>query len=98
MELMWLEGLGLCGRGDAGRLTVSGYTAIDGDKPVNASGGCMAAHPVLVAGLNRIIECVLQLRGDAGDHQVEGVGTAVAQGLNGPCGQSQCVWVLGGEA
>jgi acetyl-CoA C-acetyltransferase len=65
---------------------------------VNASGGCLCGHPVLVAGLNRIIECVLQLRGDAGDRQVEGVRTAVAQGINGPCGQSHCVWVLGGEA
>ena len=98
MELMWLEGLGLCGRGKAGRMTEAGDTALGGRKPVNASGGCMAAHPVLVAGLNRVIECALQLRGDAGEHQVDGVNTAVAQGANGPCGQSQCVWVLGGGA
>jgi acetyl-CoA C-acetyltransferase len=98
MELMWLEGLGLCGRGKAGRMTEAGDTALGGRKPVNASGGCMAAHPVLVAGLNRVIECALQLRGDAGEHQVDGVNTAVAQGVNGPCGQSQCVWVLGGGA
>jgi acetyl-CoA C-acetyltransferase len=98
MELMWLEGLGLCGRGEAGELTTSGKTARGGELPVNASGGCISANPVLVAGLNRIIECVLQIRGGAGEHQVEGVKTAVAQGLNGPCGQSQCVWVLGGEA
>jgi len=98
MELMWLEGLGLCGRGEAGKMTEAGETALGGAKPVNASGGCMAGHPVLVAGLNRIIECALQLRGDAGEHQVDGVKTAVAQGVNGPCGQSQCVWVLGGGA
>ncbi len=98
MELMALEGLGLCGRGKAGELTDSGKTALDGDLPVNASGGCLSSNPVLVAGLNSIIECVLQIRGDAGEHQVEGVTTAVAQGVNGPCGQSQCVWVLGGEA
>jgi acetyl-CoA C-acetyltransferase len=98
MELMWLEGLGLCARGEAGAMTEAGETALGGSKPVNASGGCLAAHPVLVAGLNRIIECALQLRGDAAAHQVDGVRTAVAQGVNGPCGQSQCVWVLGGDA
>lgn len=98
MELMSLEGLGICDRGEGGTVTVSGLTALDGGLPVNASGGCISANPVLVAGLNRIIECVLQVRGDAGGHQVDGVRTAVAQGINGPCGQSQCVWVLGGEA
>jgi acetyl-CoA C-acetyltransferase len=51
----------------------------------------------LVAGLNRIIECALQVRGNAGEHQVDGVKTALAHGINGPCGQSHCVWVLGGE-
>jgi len=97
MELMWLEGLGFCERGEAGRLTASGATSLEGRLPVNASGGCLAGNPVLVAGLNRMIECALQVRGDAGEHQVEGVRTAVAHGINGPCGQSHCVWVLGGE-
>jgi acetyl-CoA C-acetyltransferase len=97
MEPLWLEGLGICERGEGGRLTESGKTALGGELPVNASGGCLAGNPVLVAGLNRIIECALQIRGDAGEHQVDGVKTAVAQGINGPCGQSHCVWVLGGE-
>lgn len=98
MELMWIEGLGLCGRGEAGAMTDSGDTAPGGGLPVNVSGGCISGDPVLVGGLNRIIECVLQLRGDAGERQVDGARTAVAQGMNGPCGQSQCVWVLGGDA
>jgi acetyl-CoA C-acetyltransferase len=97
MELMWLEGLGFCERGEGGKLTESGATALDGRVPVNASGGCLSAHPVIVAGLNRIIECVLQIRGEAGEHQVDGVSTALAQGINGPCGQSHCVWILGGD-
>lgn len=97
MELMWLEGLGFCERGEAGRLTESGRTALDGELPVNASGGCLSGNPVLVAGLNRIIEGALQVRGDAGEHQVDGVRTALAHGINGPCGQSHCVWILGGE-
>jgi len=97
MELMWLEGLGFCERGEGGKLTESGKTARGGELPVNASGGCLSGNPVLVAGLNRIIECALQVRGNAGEHQVDGVKTALAHGINGPCGQSHCVWVLGGE-
>ncbi|MEW6553930.1 MAG: thiolase family protein [Actinomycetota bacterium] len=97
MEPLWLEGLGICERGEGGKLTESGRTALDGELPVNASGGCLSGNPVLVAGLNRIIECALQIRGDAGEHQAERVKTAVAHGINGPCGQSHCVWVLGGE-
>ncbi len=76
MELMWLEGLGFCERGEGGKLTESGKTALGGELPVNASGGCLSGNPVLVAGLNRIIECALQIRGDAGEHQVDGVKTA----------------------
>lgn len=98
MELMWLEGLGLCARGEAATLSGSGRTQLGGDLPVNASGGCLSGNPVLVSGLNRIIECALQVRDDAGGHQAGPVKTAVAQGFNGPCGQSQCVWVLGGDA
>ncbi len=98
MELMWLEGLGFCERGDGGKLASSGATAMEGRIPVNPSGGCLSGNPVVVAGLNRIIECALQLRGDAGEHQVDGVRTALAHGINGPCGQSHCVWIMGGEA
>ncbi len=95
MELLWSEGLGFCGRGEGGKLFESGRTQMNGDLPINPSGGVLSAHPVLVAGLARVAECVLQVRGDAGAHQVEGVRTALAQGINGPCGQSHCVIVLG---
>jgi acetyl-CoA C-acetyltransferase len=97
MEPMWLEGLGFCEEGGGGALTESGKTAHEGSLPVNSSGGCLSGNPILVAGLNRIIECVLQIRGDAGEHQVDNVQTALAQGISGVCGQSHCVWILGGE-
>lgn len=95
MELMWLEGLGICEEGGAGRLTDSGFTAADGPLPVNRSGGCLSAHPVIVAGLTRLVEAALQVRGDAGARQVPDCRTALAHGINGPCGQSHCVMVIG---
>lgn len=94
-ELLWTEGLGLCGPGEGGKLVESGATQLAGDIPVNPSGGLLSAHTVIAAGLIRIAECVLQLRGEAGERQVRGARTALAHGVNGPCGQSHCVWVLG---
>lgn len=94
MEPLWLEGLGVCAPGQGASLIEKGITTMDGPLPVNPSGGVLSAHPVLVAGLARIIEATLQLRGEAGARQVPGARTALAHGINGPCGQSHCVWVL----
>ena len=93
-ELMWAEGLSFCEKGGGGRLTESGKTKMGGSMPINPSGGCLSAHAVIAAGLIRMAEAALQVRGEAGDRQVEGVKTALAHGVNGPCGQSHCVWIL----
>jgi acetyl-CoA C-acetyltransferase len=95
MEPLWLEGLGICDEGTACKNTADGLFNFDGDLPVNPSGGRLSANPVQVAGLAELAECVLQLRGEAGEHQVDGAKTAMAQGINGMCGQAHCVWVLG---
>jgi acetyl-CoA C-acetyltransferase len=94
-ELMWMEGLGFCDRGEAGRLIDRGVTKMGGRIPVNPSGGVLSGNPVNVAGLARVAEAVLQLRGEAGDRQVEGAKTALAHGVTGVCGQHQCVLILG---
>lgn len=94
-ELMWMEGLNLCARGKAGEMLTSGRTARDGELPVNPSGGVLGGNPLCVAGLARVIECFLQIRGAAGERQVpKPIRTALAQGCYGPAGQSQCVLVL----
>jgi acetyl-CoA C-acetyltransferase len=94
MELMWMEGLGLCGRGKGGEAIDSGMTQMGGPLPVNPSGGVLSAHAVQVAGLARIAEAVLQLRGEAGQRQVDRASVAVAHGIEGACGQGHCVFVL----
>jgi acetyl-CoA C-acetyltransferase len=94
MELMWMEGLGLCGRGEAGNMVDSAVTELGGALPINPSGGVLSAHAVQVAGLARIAEAVLQLRGEAGARQVEGANVALAHGIEGACGQGHCVFVL----
>jgi acetyl-CoA C-acetyltransferase len=73
MELMWYEGLGFCPQGGGGKLIDKGTTEMDGKLPVNPSGGLLSGHPVIVGGLIRLVEACLQVRGDAGEHQVKGV-------------------------
>jgi acetyl-CoA C-acetyltransferase len=97
-ELMWTEGLGFCEKGEGGKLAESGATGKAGDMPVNPSGGLLASHPVIAGGLIRIAEAVRQIRGEAGNMQVDrDVRTALAHGVNGVAGQSHCVWILGKE-
>ena len=94
-ELLWMEGLGFCGRGEGGKLIDSRVTKRGGKLPVNPSGGVLSGNPVGVAGMARVAEAVLQLRGEAGDRQVKGAKVALAHGVTGICGQHQCVMILG---
>ncbi len=96
-ELLWMEGLGICKRGEAGRMLDSGATAFNGSLPVNPSGGLLSGVPANVMGLNRAGEAALQLMGKAEDRQVKDAGTAIVQGHSGFCGQHHCVVVLGKE-
>jgi acetyl-CoA C-acetyltransferase len=93
-ELLWMEGLGFCGRGEAGKLIDAGVTQMGGQLPVNPSGGMLSGNPTVVAGMARVAEVALQLRGEAGKRQVPGASIALAHGVTGICGQHQCVMVL----
>lgn len=93
-ELLWLEEMGFCGRGEAGKMVEKGITQLDGELPVNPSGGVLSGNPVTVAGAIRVAEAALQLMGKAGKHQIDGARRALAQGHCGPCGQAQCVIIL----
>ena len=93
-ELLWSEGLLLCERGDGGRLLESRATQIGGDIPINPSGGLLSGVPVNVAGLNRAVEAVPQLRGETGGSQIDGAKRALIHGTGGVCGQMHCVIIL----
>ena len=64
---MWMEGLGICDEGKGGRWLESGGP----DRlHVNLSGGTLAGNPLILGGLVRAAEIALQLKGQAGEHQV----------------------------
>jgi acetyl-CoA C-acetyltransferase len=93
-ELLWTEGLGVCDKGEGGKLIDSGTTEMDGELPVNPSGGVISGVPTLVAGMSRVAEATLQLRGEAGARQVNDARIAVAHGMSGPGSQLHTVIVL----
>lgn len=83
-ELLQIENLGLCERGESGTYTESGGTSLGGRTPVNVSGGLVSkGHPIAATGLIQIHELVTQLRHEAGDRQVQGARTAVAENGGG---------------
>jgi acetyl-CoA C-acetyltransferase len=96
-ELMAYEALGFCDEGKGGEMLESGATRADGELPVNPSGGALSANAACAVGLARIAEAAMQVRGDAGEHQVQEVKTALAHGQTGPCAQENIVFILGGE-
>jgi acetyl-CoA C-acetyltransferase len=94
-ELQALEALGFCGEGEAGILTLEGYTSPDSGLPVNVSGGSLGMGNLLDAnGLARAYEIILQLRGEAGSRQVEDVNIGLAQSWRGVPTTSGAVLIL----
>lgn len=82
-ELSYYEGLGLCAPGEAAELVMSGATTMKGDIPVNPSGGCMGANPIGATALIRLAEVANQVRGTAGDYQVDGARWGLTQAGGG---------------
>jgi len=96
-EPMWLENLGFCGEGDGWKLTEEGATALDGgDIPWNCSGGVLSSNPIGASGMLRFLEAALQVRGEAGEHQVDGARLALGQAYGGGS-QFFAMWVVGSE-
>jgi acetyl-CoA C-acetyltransferase len=94
-ELQSLEALGFCQFGEAGELTLRGFTAFEGTLPVNVSGGSLGwGHLLDATGLARALEVVLQLRGQAGTRQLDDPEVGLVQSWRGAPTTSAAVAVL----
>lgn len=70
--LIYLEDLGMCGRGESGSLVMEGRIDPGGDIPVNTYGGLLSfGHTGDASGMSMVVEGALQTMGAAGARQVE---------------------------
>jgi len=97
-EIVQVENLGFCPRGEGGRLAEAGETALGGRIPINTSGGLTSrGHPIGASGLGQLHELVTQLRGAAGKRQVKGARFGMAENGGGALGEEEaamCMHIL----
>ncbi|MFQ5925698.1 MAG: hypothetical protein ACE5IE_06860 [Dehalococcoidia bacterium] len=65
-----MEDFMLCEKGEAWKLLEKGVWDLEGEFPVNPSGGVVCTNPIGATAMIRVAEAALQIRGDAGEHQV----------------------------
>ena len=95
-EPMWLEGHDIAGPGEGWRMVEDGATQITGDFPVNASGGVLSSNPIGASGLIRCLEAANQVRGTAGDYQVDGANVAIGHAYGGAA-QYFAMWIVSSD-
>ncbi len=92
--LAWSE-LGLCAQGDQAGILAAGDASVGGRLPINPSGGLLSkGEPLGASALGQVVELVRQLRGTAGDRQVEGARVGLAHVIGR--GANACVTILVG--
>jgi acetyl-CoA acetyltransferase len=83
-EILTLEAIGLCPPGAGAHLAATGHTSLRGPQPVNPSGGLLSrGHPLGATGLAQLAELVWQLRGVAGERQVDGAKVGLLETMGG---------------
>ena len=92
-EPLWLEAQLIAEEGEGWKMTDAGDTEISGSFPVNCSGGVLSSNPIGASGLLRFAEAANQVRGVAGEHQVDGAKTALAMAY-GANSQYFSMWVV----
>jgi acetyl-CoA C-acetyltransferase len=95
-EPMWMENLGFAELDAGWKMTADGVTAFDGELPVNPSGGVLSSNPIGASGMLRYAEAAMQVRGQAGEHQVDGAKTALGHAYGGGS-QFFAMWVVSSE-
>jgi acetyl-CoA C-acetyltransferase len=95
-EPMWLENLGFAGEGEGWKMVDNDETALDGRMPVDASGGVLSSNPIGASGMLRFAEAALQVRGQAGEHQVDGARVGLGHAYGGGS-QFFAMWIVGNQ-
>lgn len=97
-EILNVEDLGFCKKGEGGPATAEGRFNIDGETPVNPSGGLKCfGHPIGATGIRMIYEVTKQLQGRADGRQVENPKVGLAHNLGGMGGVMCGIAILTNE-
>jgi len=95
-EIIAYEDLGFCKPGEGGRFIENGSPMLDGELPINTSGGLKSkGHPVGATGVAQIYEIFLQLTEQAEKRQVKGCRIGLTHNVGGS-GASCFVHILKG--
>ena len=79
-----LEDLGFCAKGEGGVFVEEAGIGLGERLPVNPHGGLLSeSHPGRPGGISHLVEAVVQIRGDAGERQVDGARAALVHGVGG---------------
>src|SRR4030095_3251486 len=92
-ERMCMKTLGSAPKTEGGKMTADGATAFDGDMPVNPSGGVLSSNPIGASGMLRFAEAALKVRGQAGEHQIDGANVALGHAYGGGS-QFFSMWIV----
>lgn len=95
-EPMWMENLGFAAEGTGWKMVQDGSTSMTGQLPVNMSGGVLSSNPIGASGMIRFLEAANQVRGLAGDHQIDGAKKALGHAYGGGS-QFFSMWVVGSD-
>jgi acetyl-CoA C-acetyltransferase len=95
-EPMWLEGHLLADENEGWKLTDSGATELGGSFPVNPSGGVLSSNPIGASGMIRCLEAASQVRGTAGEYQVDGARVALGHAWGGAA-QYFAMWIVASD-
>ncbi len=88
-EIIITEDLGFFKKGEGGKAVERGLTALEGQKPINTSGGLKSkGHPVGATGVAQVVEVVHQLRGEAEKRQVKDAKIGLTQNMGGSGGSA----------
>lgn len=82
-HLIWYDALGLSKDGESYKLVDAGANRMDGQLPVNPSGGVLSNNSIGASAMLRQAEVALQIMGRAGDRQVPDVEVGLAHGWGG---------------
>lgn len=96
IEVTAVEALGFCEKGQGGPQAEAGAYDLDGEIPVNPSGGTICSNPISATALVRVADAALQIMGDAGPIQMANPQLAVATGIGGSVQFHTCM-VLGAD-